>query len=440
MKISALNESYKVASSARKANVSFGSAASTAASSAAKVGGKAAKTVKLHWFVDLLEWAKNSSEKSTILATAIGTAFVAPIFIAFNPFSKEDKDTKTYSAARQPISAIITVFTQIFINNKFNRWLDRLASTAKDGRFKDIDLSKKPSASYLKQEIKHANPYMDNKKVMEQVKQKQNNVLYSYIDDERKRLMGKDPKELEAFIKSKANENAETLAKDPKYIQAKKDLEYFTYEKMIGLEDYKAAREEIELEIKHNGKNLSKKQLKASIKAETTEEKVKERAIKIVERKVEAETKSKWETARAIKSGTKIEDLLVDSKSKKGAIENEIKAAKESGNHIIIELKEQLDVVNKRIEKLEKDGINTSKKYVGKTYEDALKMVKIKKYINGTLSFAEERLSKMKSWGGIIVSLATLPFTCGLLNWAYPRLMEKFMPEVSKSKKTKEAK
>ena len=36
---------------------------------------------------------------------------------------------------------------------------------------------------------------------------------------------------------------------------------------------------------------------------------------------------------------------------------------------------------------------------------------------------------------GLVVTLATLPITCGLLNWAYPRIMEYIMPEMSAKKK-----
>ena len=52
---------------------------------------------------------EKQGEALNILVTAFGTAIVCPMFIRFNPFSKEDKQTKAYSAWRQPISAIIAV-------------------------------------------------------------------------------------------------------------------------------------------------------------------------------------------------------------------------------------------------------------------------------------------------------------------------------------------
>ena len=50
---------------------------------------------------------QNDGEILNTVVTAVGTSVVAPIFIAGNPLSKEDKETKWYSAMRQPISAVI---------------------------------------------------------------------------------------------------------------------------------------------------------------------------------------------------------------------------------------------------------------------------------------------------------------------------------------------
>ena len=40
-----------------------------------------------------------------------------------------------------------------------------------------------------------------------------------------------------------------------------------------------------------------------------------------------------------------------------------------------------------------------------------------------------------KQKSGLVVGLAILPFTCGLLNWAYPRIMEEWFPNLAHSKK-----
>lgn len=46
-----------------------------------------------------------------------------------------------------------------------------------------------------------------------------------------------------------------------------------------------------------------------------------------------------------------------------------------------------------------------------------------------------KRVKNYKDKTGLIMSLAMVPITCGALNWIYPRFMEKFFPELCKSKK-----
>lgn len=89
-----------------------------------------------------------NGETLSILTTAIGTAFVAPVFIAFNPLSKESKETKMYSAMRQPISAVIAVGAQLGITSQFNKWVANLAKNGKLDILKD--LGKKEAATTLK--------------------------------------------------------------------------------------------------------------------------------------------------------------------------------------------------------------------------------------------------------------------------------------------------
>ena len=73
-----------------------------------------------------------------------------------------------------------------------------------------------------------------------------------------------------------------------------------------------------------------------------------------------------------------------------------------------------------------------SVKNLGKTYEEVLHNVKVKRLVRARTSDAAKSLSSANKWLGIIVSLVTLPFSCGALNWAYPRVMEKIMPSITK--------
>ncbi len=78
---------------------------------------------------------------------AFGTAFIAPIFIINNPLSKRDKETKKYSAWRQPISAVLSLGVMLPLNNVWVRYIDKLAHT---GGVEGYDLAARPPVDILK--------------------------------------------------------------------------------------------------------------------------------------------------------------------------------------------------------------------------------------------------------------------------------------------------
>jgi hypothetical protein len=77
----------------------------------------------------------------------------------------------------------------------------------------------------------------------------------------------------------------------------------------------------------------------------------------------------------------------------------------------------------------------TSLKNLGETFEEILHNVKLKKMVRSRNSDAKRVFKTMNTQLGLVVTLATLPFTCGFLNWCYPRIMEKIMPEMAAKKK-----
>ena len=60
-------------------------------------------------------------EVQNTIINAIGTGLIAPVFIKYNFLSDTDEDTRTYSAWRQPISAVLTVATQCAVVVPFNK-------------------------------------------------------------------------------------------------------------------------------------------------------------------------------------------------------------------------------------------------------------------------------------------------------------------------------
>ncbi len=132
-----------------------------------------AKDSKMYKF--FMSMGKDCGEIKNIMINAIGTAFVAPIFIAFNPLSKEDQNTKTYSAMRQPISAALAILTQASVNKQFDKYINKLAATGKLGV--DYDLSASPPEKHLIRTIKEQNPEITQEELTKALKKTRTGFL-----------------------------------------------------------------------------------------------------------------------------------------------------------------------------------------------------------------------------------------------------------------------
>ena len=81
------------------------------------------------WMVKKLGVAeKLRGEIMNIIINAMGTGLVAPVFIKYNFLSDADEDTRTYSAWRQPLSAVLAVATQVGMTAPFYRMYDNWAN------------------------------------------------------------------------------------------------------------------------------------------------------------------------------------------------------------------------------------------------------------------------------------------------------------------------
>lgn len=332
----------------------------------------------------LINLGKNNGEILNILVTAFGTALVAPIFIAFNPLSKEDKDTKTYSAMRQPISAAIAVATQVGIVIKFNKWLDQIAS---EGILDRANLSAKPQVSFLKRIIKLEKPHLDKQGIIDEVEKRQDKAFWKTVNKLRKDYKGKN----------------------------------ISYASLVDPTKYKNAQKTVEKELQTILTKYSKKDAKKVLAAETLK-----KASAQVEKELKKEANIKFKMVQisqnAQKKGVSFEKVIKKL---------ELQRRKAKG--------EQAEIISEVIEKFKTIGNLTDIKNHGKDFEEVLQSVKIKKLVKVNINNAEEVLKNAKKWGGLGLALLTLPVSCGILNWAYPRLMEKLMPEISSAKKLKEA-
>ena len=371
---------------------------------------------------------ENQGEALNIIVTAVGTAIVCPIFIAFNPFSKEDKNTKTYSAWRQPISAIIAVAAQLTITKWFNNWISKAASTIdKNGNpalSSRADLRAKPHERYLTKLIKLEHPDWDEKQIDAEVKRRQVNAEKSEIRRYRQ------------LMKDKSIDIKDLVCQD--YMD-KAENKFF--------DEFKTQnKEEIE---KHFGKNIDdiwstklKKHLnkmlddKAAALGKDRQTLLHERAEAIIEKEITAEAVAK-SAIRYLKAKGANVQKAIETCNIEGVerIIRELNLDKKFTEGIN---KEQIahEIVNKLNHIKEYETAHqmidfTSVKDMGNNYEEVLHNVKVKKLVRSRTSDARRVFKTMNTQLGLLVTLATLPFTCGFLNWAYPRIMEKIMPEMS---------
>lgn len=108
---------------------------------------------KMPWFTRaMVKMHKGMGEIQNQLINAFGTGMVAPIFIMFNPISDKDQDTKTYTAMRQPISAILAIATQTAIVIPFNRMIQHDSDIGYYSIGKNATFF--PSDTYLKPIVK----------------------------------------------------------------------------------------------------------------------------------------------------------------------------------------------------------------------------------------------------------------------------------------------
>lgn len=333
---------------------------------------------------------QNDGEILNTVVTAVGTAGVAPIFIALNPFSKEDKETKYYTAGRQPISAVTALVMQLSVNTLFNNWMSAIAST---GLLKRADLSAMPDKKYLKRIIKLEHPEYNKDQITAEIIKRQTIAERTAIS------------KLRNSLKDTNIQTSELICKDLLDV-AEKQL----------TNEYKTANSEKIAGLK--GKKLQK-----HLKENIPQEKIQERAIQNLEKDLELKAKTKFEVRELAKKFTNIDEAIKSITEKLTSSPEE----KDILNNIL----DRLDTVKTYEEKNNLKSFSSIKN-IGESYEEILHNVKVKQMVKSRTADAKIVLSKYRNQLGIIVSLVTLPISCGMLNWLYPRIMEDVMPSIRK--------
>ena len=115
------------------------------------------------------KWEYLKGEMGGILITALGTGFVAPIFIGYNPFvkppknatpeeKKENENTKLYTAMRQPISAALAIIFQASVQKYIDKGLDFVVNNKKISSLADlhVDQQELNTKTFIQDNVKKA--------------------------------------------------------------------------------------------------------------------------------------------------------------------------------------------------------------------------------------------------------------------------------------------
>lgn len=410
----------------------------------------------------ILKWINklknNIGEFQDICINALGTGLLAPVFIKYNPLSKTDKDTRTYSAWRQPISAALAIATQglftIPIVSKINSMANEGAMNLDCNKtpFKDKDyamhLMKKlhPGLSEKQREAladeylakqdenlintlkKENTVYYTVKGKTEPVKISQekykdtlNKTIDSMLEDEEKRL-----KECNEVKLTKRVERSEFYRNN---YDTSKNLLNEMEAKINSTDDIKEINKFLknkQKELKHSkaDKQLIDMVLETRIQGSAGKDKMLEKVHKM-QKHVEKykNLKTREEVVQAVKAS--VSQRISEHKDSIDFL-NKVKKAIEE-NKTVSDIEEMFKLKIKEAKAANKD-FRLADKIFSKEVASKLKEL-TKKHIDGV-----KRIATLA--GALII----LPISCDLLNRIYPVFMDIAFPKLSSKKHNNESK
>lgn len=431
--------------------------------------------IKKYKFLDML--SRTAGEVQNIIFIGLGTALVAPVFIAYNPLSKQDEKTKQYSALRQPISAIIATATGLAINipvaNAFNKM-------AAEGKLQKFNMEAKPPTDFLKNRY---NSIVKNFGTLNERDQKYFDMVNEGSINDVNAFKKKYPNFQEFIngVHAVSQKNAAKKLLDPKnrenglrnttlrdFMVKNLEVKPHPFEKdqlnpdfmkkylkntsavsflnemgiavdeaslrtFLGKNFYK---EKFDAEIQNNKNlagelfNIIKKNAKEGDFEGINEEKL--------EKMFKEGLSKKGFDERERKTISRLCELWIDEKTKKEekipvkTLFKVLGLEDDFHKHPCLNLK--MDKFQLWMDKCLTEGIQQD--CTKEIAENGGKLTKFAGRIaTNAVKTAESNFKSYSKVQGIILSLATLPFACGALNWSYPRIMEKCFPNLVDDKK-----
>lgn len=411
----------------------------------------------------LKKLGSSGGEIQNIIINSLGTGLVAPIFIKYNFMSKTDEDTRTYSAMRQPVSAVLAVLTQCGLTAPFYKIFDNWSNNGTFGEKLNKTLFR--DDYYIKKMKKRENPNATKEQLADMVSEykkeqkaellrmlkEESTVNYICADGKTRQISSKEYQNL-------LNETLDNLIKSD--TAREKELETTIQKRTIRSNYYRTNNQEAKTileetaQVVSNAKNVS--QIDSFIASKINSLRSNKNAAEMIailgdiQNRAHKNGGDKAESFKNIKKALKnnIEKMLehVEIYSKFNSEEAVAQRVKNSVQADILEVQES----KKFFEGLKKTiSEKTNISEIQKMISEKCKSLKIE---NSSLNkdFAEEVAKQLidrtkahmkcyKQIVGVFVSLAVLPFTCTLLNYVYPRFMDIFFPKLSGKKHDQEA-
>lgn len=379
-------------------------------------------------------------EVPTILINAIGTGLVAPIFIKYNFLSKTDEDTRTYSAMRQPLSAVLAVLIQAGVVIPIDRLVE---NSSNSGAFSNLLYNKSgcQDVDYLKRILKKSNPSLSKEGLQKLAEHKQTEQMqqiidhikehntFGFISNGKKIVLPED-----AFRKVLKQTTADRL----KYLE--ENIKRYNGEKF----DHQVQRGEF-LRTNHTTVSKVLDEIVAQAGTIKDEEKLREwLATKIKSLKKE----------EAHADLIQIVDDIRDRRNTDTIIEKAQDVQRKCGEFSNCASKK--DVIDKIFDSLEakKADLQAEKTVFEKIRKTIFSGDPIEKVIKEISELSNEEflfdvvqkhiknvtgnVKGLKQITGILVGLVTLPISATLLNVIYPKFMDVCFPNLSKGKQSKD--
>lgn len=394
-------------------------------------------------------------EVQNIIVNAIGTALVAPVFIKWNPFSKTDEDTRTYSAWRQPVSALITILTQVGIAIPFDRMIENRANRG----FYDERYNKTlfQDEKFIEKQIKCLYPNISKDRLEQQRDEKvadqkatlkrmirENKIVMStsagkthkYSDEAFTNLLNKvlDDKlnSEQTELKRSNEERIPRKIKRKEYYRTHNEEARNIFTKINEMLDTKSP-DAVKKYVKGLKKNADKNSELSRIYQDILERRgnsdkelkiaLKDKLAKILE-DIDKFTETKYPTSKSLADHIK----QVETEKRINPIKESIEALENMKKQVA--KKQTVAAIETELENIVRDK-ETHRLFKFNFSDEVAKLLKnqVKNSIKGHKQIVQ-----------MIVSFLTLPISCTALNWCYPRFMDAVFPNLSNKKHPKEIK